>query len=85
MKKHLFVILFSFTLIFPRCSALKNLGIIPSELEMVAGLKEALTQGLFKSFNAFADPDGNPLVRFVFSGDAVKIEKTLKDLGLDRS
>jgi hypothetical protein len=85
MKKYLFVILVSFTLIFPRCAALKNLGIIPSELEMVAGLKEALTQGLFKSFNAFADPNGNPLVRFVFPGDAVKIEKTLKDLGLDRT
>ena len=85
MKKYLVIILVSFTLIFPRCSALKNLGIIPSELEMVAGLKEALTQGLFKSFNAFADPNGNPLVRFVFPGDAVKIEKTLRDLGLDRT
>jgi hypothetical protein len=85
MKRNLIIILLSFTLIFPRCSALKNLGIIPSELEMVAGLKEALTQGLFKSFNAFADPDGNPLVRFVFPGDAAKIEKTLKDLGLDRT
>ena len=85
MKRNLIIVLLSFTLIFPRCSALKNLGLIPSELEMVAGLKEALTQGLFKSFNAFADPDGNPLVRFVFPGDAVKIEKTLKDLGLDRT
>jgi len=55
----------------------------PSELEMIMGLKDALSQGLFRSFDAFADPQGNPLVRFVFPGDAEKIEKTLRDLGLD--
>jgi ribosomal protein L30/L7E len=51
---------------------------------MAMGLKEALSQGLFRSFDAFQDPSGNPLVRFVFPGDAAKIEKTLRDLGLDR-
>lgn len=66
------------------CSGLKKLGLIPSELEMALGLKDALSQGLFKGFDAFADPDGNPLVRFAFPGEAEKIEKTLKDIGLDK-
>jgi hypothetical protein len=47
-------------------------------------LKDALAQGLFKSFDAFADPNGNPMVRFIFPEDAAKIEKTLHDLGLDK-
>lgn len=67
------------------CSALKKLGIIPSELEMALGLKEALSQGLFKGFNAFADPAGNPLVRFIFPEEAEKIEKTLRDIGFDKA
>ena len=66
------------------CSGLKKLGLIPSELEMALGLKDALSQGLFKSFDAFADPNGNPLVRFAFPGEASKIEKTLRDIGLDK-
>ncbi len=51
---------------------------------MAAGLKDALSQGLFRGFNAFADPNGNPLVRFAFPGDAAKIEKTLQDIGMDK-
>ena len=66
------------------CSGLKKLGLIPSELEMALGLKDALSQGLFKSFDAFADPTGNPLVRFAFPGEAARIEKTLRDIGLDK-
>ena len=66
------------------CSTLKKLGIIPSELEMALGLKDALSQGLFKGLDAFADPNGNPLVRFAFPGDAAKIENTLRDLGFDK-
>ena len=58
--------------------------IAPSELEMALGLKEGLTQGLFRGLNAFADPNGNPLVRFAFPGEAAKIEKTLRDIGLDK-
>lgn len=68
-----------------QCNALKKLGLVPSELEMAMGLKDALSQGLFRSFDAFADPTGNPLVRFAFPGDAAKIEKTLRDLGLDKA
>ncbi len=67
------------------CSSLKKLGIIPSELEMALGMKDALSQGLFKTFDAFADPNGNPLVRFAFPDEAAKIEKTLRDLGLDKT
>ena len=85
MKRLLLIPLFVSLFLFPRCNALKNLGLIPSELEMALALKEALSQGLFKSFDAFADPAGNPLVRFVFPGEAAKIEKTLRDLGFDKA
>lgn len=52
---------------------------------MAAGLRDALSQGLFSGFDAFANPNsGNPLVRFAFPGDAAKIEKTLKDVGMDK-
>ena len=51
---------------------------------MALGLKDALSQGLFKGLNAFADPNGNPLVRFAFPGEAEKIENTLRDLGFDK-
>jgi hypothetical protein len=86
MKKFLLVG-YSFVIVLASCDTLKKVAssIIPSEFEMAAGLKDALTQGLFKSFDAFADPNGNPLVRFVFPGDAAKIEKTLRDLGLDKT
>lgn len=85
--KRLFIIpLFAFLIaIVPGCSTLKNLGLIPSELEMALGLKDALSQGLFKGLNAFADPNGNPLVRFAFPGEAEKIEKTLRDIGFDKA
>ncbi len=83
MRKLLLVLLLGLTGL--QCSTLKNLGLVPSELEMAMGLKEALSQGLFKSFDAFADPNGNPLVRFAFPGDAEKIERTLRDLGFDKT
>jgi hypothetical protein len=86
MKRLSVIILFAaFIISGPGCSAIKKLGLIPSELEMAMGLKDALSQGLFKGFNAFADPDGNPLVRFAFPGEAEKIEKTLRNLGFDKT
>ena len=87
MKRIIPYLLFSITLILPGCDTLKKLNGLnaPSELEMALGLKDALTQGLFRGFDAFADPNGNPLVRFAFPGDAAKIEKTLRDLGLDKT
>lgn len=84
MKRSLVIPLLSLLLLLPRCETLKKLGFVPSDLEMAMGLKDALSQGLFKSFDAFADPNGNPLVRFAFPGDAAKIEKTLRDLGLNK-
>lgn len=67
---------------FSSCSTLKQLGLIPSQFEMAAGLKQALEQGLFRSFDAFKDPAVNPLLAFVFPGDAQKITKTLENVGL---
>jgi hypothetical protein len=86
MKYKLLIPVFAVVVFFSSgCGALKKLGIIPSELEMIAGLKDALGQGLFKSLDAFANPDGNPLVRFAFPGEAEKIENTLSDLGFDKT
>ena len=86
MKRFFFSCLLSTSLFLSGCDAIKKAAglIAPSELEMALGLKDGLTQGLFRGFNAFADPNGNPLVRFAFPGEAVKIEKTLRDLGLDK-
>jgi hypothetical protein len=83
MKNLILIALASLTLTFSSCDTLKKLGVLaPTEFEMALGLKDALSQGLFRSFDAFADPNANPLVRFVFPGDAAKIEKTLRDVGL---
>ncbi|MEQ1676322.1 MAG: DUF4197 domain-containing protein [Chitinophagaceae bacterium] len=85
MKRLLLLVTLPVVLLLSGCSSLKKLGLIPSELEMALGLKDALSQGLFKSLDAFADPNGNPLVRFVFPGEAAKIENTLRDLGFDKA
>jgi hypothetical protein len=86
MKRILLASTLTITIFLSSCDTLNKIAsvIAPSEFEMVTGLKDALSQGLFKSFDAFADPNGNPFVRFVFPGDAAKIEKTLHDLGLDK-
>lgn len=85
MKKVLGVAL-SIMIVLASCDTLKKVASIlaPSEYEMAMGLKDALSQGLFRSFDAFEDPQGNPLVRFVFPGEAEKIEKTLRDVGLSQ-
>jgi hypothetical protein len=86
MKRFFFLPLICTSLLVASCEALKKAAslLVPSEYEMITGLKEALSQGLFRSFDAFADPQGNPLVRFIFPDDAAKIEKTLRDLGMDK-
>ena len=54
--KRLLLIPFAFLImILSGCSVLKNSGLIPTELEMALGLKDALSQGLFKGFDAFAN------------------------------
>ena len=86
MKRLYLSVALSFSVFLSSCDSLKQIAsqIGLSEFEMAAGLKDALSQGLFRGFNAFADPSGNPLVRFAFPGDAAKIEKTLKDIGMDK-
>lgn len=86
MKRIILAFTLSFTMLLPSCDSLKKIAsqVGISEFEMAAGLRDALSQGLFRGFDAFADPSGNPLVRFVFPGDAAKIEKTLRDLGMDK-
>jgi hypothetical protein len=72
------------SVIFTACESIKKIAasLIPSDLEMALGLKQALGQGLFKTFNAFQNPDINPALAFAFPGDAEKIIKTLNNLGL---
>ena len=86
MKRIFIPILFFLSIGLSSCDVLKKAAslLAPSEYEMITGLKEALSQGMFRSFDAFADPGANPLVRFIFPDDAVKIEKTLRDLGFDK-
>jgi hypothetical protein len=86
MKRLYLSLVLSLSIFLSSCDSLKQIAsqIGISEFEMAAGLKDALSQGLFRGFNAFADPTGNPLVRFAFPGDAAKIEKTLKDIGMDK-
>jgi len=86
MKRLYLAAAFSLSVILSSCDSLKQIAsqIGLSEFEMAAGLKDALSQGLFRGFNAFADPNGNPLVRFAFPGDAAKIEKTLRDVGMEK-
>lgn len=87
MKRIYYYILLLPVFALSGCSTIKQIAtsLIPSELEMVLGLKDALSQGLFKSFEAFEDPSGNPLVRIIFPGDAAKIESTLRDIGFSNA
>lgn len=83
MRRLLFAATLSSTLFLSGCDTLKNVAGTLSAFEIAQGLKEALTQGLFSGFDAFANPNqGNALVRFAFPGEAAQIEKTLRDLGL---
>lgn len=83
MKRLLIVSALCTSLLFSGCGTVSNIAGSLSQWEMAQGLKEALTQGLFRGFDAFANPnEGNTLLRFAFPGEAAKIERTLKDLGL---
>lgn len=86
MKRTFLIPILSLSIILSSCDTIKKIAssIVPTDLEMAAGLRDALSQGLFKGFDAFADPNGNPLVRFAFPGDAAKIEKTLRDIGMSK-
>ena len=86
MKRVVLSLTLCSTIFLSSCDTIKKIASVlaPSEFEMATGLKDALSQGLFKSFDAYADPNGNPFVRFAFPGDAAKIEKTLRDIGMDK-
>ncbi|MDP4263072.1 MAG: DUF4197 domain-containing protein, partial [Bacteroidota bacterium] len=86
MKRIYLALILSLSIFLSSCDTIKKIAgaLAPSELEMATGLKDALSQGLFKGFDAFADPNSNPLVRFAFPGDAAKIEKTLRDVGMSK-
>lgn len=71
--------------LFNSCSTIKKLGIIPNELEMATGLKSALEQGLFKSFDDFANPKQNPLMLLGLPSEMDKIENVLQTLGVKTS
>lgn len=70
------------------CDSLKQIGTAilntPSEFEMAAGLREALQQGLFKSFDAYSNPANNPALAFVFPKDAQKIINLANKAGLGK-
>ena len=69
---------------FAACDTVKKIAssVGLSDIEMALGLKQALEQGLFKTFDAFQNPQVNPVLAFAFPGDAEKIVKTLNNLGL---
>ncbi|CAN5676396.1 hypothetical protein BH10BAC3_BH10BAC3_20250 [soil metagenome] len=69
---------------FGACDTVKKIAssVGLSDIEMALGLKQALEQGLFKTFDAFQNPQVNPVLAFAFPGDAEKIVKTLNNLGL---
>jgi len=68
------------------CDQLKQIGTSilnnPSEYEMGMGLRSALEQGLFKSFDAYSNPQGNPALSFIFPSDAQKIINLANKAGL---
>ncbi len=80
----LLIIIFLFTLSATnwQCNSLKKLGLIPSEFEMASGLKGALEQGLFKGFDAFANPNSNAALLLKIPGEIDKIKSTLETLGV---
>lgn len=84
MKIKLLALAFLISSTFTACDSLKKLAssIGPSDFEMALGLKQALEQGLFRSFDAFQNPQVNPVLAFIFPGDAQKIITTLNNLGL---
>ena len=76
MKRLFVAAALSTTVMFSSCDTISNIAGSLSQWEMAQGLKEALTQGLFRGFDAFANPnEGNALLRFAFPGEAAKIEK----------
>lgn len=83
MKHRIIALALSITAIFTSCESLQKLSAVltPSNIEMAMGLKQALEQGLFKTFDAFKNPQVNPALAFILPNDAQKITNTLNNLG----
>ncbi len=84
MKNFLFVCtIVLYGLSFSGCRTLSKLGLIPNELEMATGLKGALEQGLFKSFDQFANPKSSNILSLLkLPGEMDKIQNVLQTLGV---
>jgi hypothetical protein len=82
MKTKLLSISLLITLVFSNCNALKKAGLIPSELDMVRGLKAALEQGMLGGFDAFANPQKNNFLKLLVPGEVDKLENVLNLVGL---
>jgi tRNA(Leu) C34 or U34 (ribose-2'-O)-methylase TrmL len=84
MKLKVIVLAICLSSVFSACETVKKVmaNLSPSDIEMALGLRQALEQGLFKTFDAFQNPEVNPILAFVFPGDAQKIITTLNNVGL---
>lgn len=85
MKFKSLIVVFFCLFTITSCDTLKQIGtdlLKPSNLDMVLGLKEALNQGLFKSFDAYSKPETNPALAFAFPNDAQKIINLANQAGL---
>lgn len=84
MRLKTWIVAIAVSCTFTACETLtqiaSSLGV--SELEMALGIKQALEQGLFKSFDAAQNPGVSPILAFAFPGDAQKITNTLNSVGL---
>ncbi|MEY8869147.1 DUF4197 domain-containing protein [Meridianimaribacter flavus] len=91
MKKSLFVLLAIFTL--NSCAELQNVidqlpqdGSVLSNADIASGLREALDQGIDKQVSKLTQKDGffkNELVKIVLPEELQKVDKALRDIGLD--
>ena len=91
MKKSLFVLLAIFTL--NSCAELQNVidqlpqdGSVLSNADIASGLREALDQGIDKQVSKLTQKDGffkNEVVKIVLPEELQKVDKALRDIGLD--
>jgi hypothetical protein len=86
MKKiKIYIVAFLFVFTISACDTLQKIGgelLKPSNLEMILGLKDALNQGLTKSFDAYSNPESDPALSFVFPNDAQKVINLINKAGL---
>lgn len=86
MKLKSFVLVSFWMITFTACDVIKQVASVlaPSQFEMAMGLKQALEQGLFTSFDAYGNPKSNPALTFVFPSDAQKIINLANQAGLGK-